>query len=107
MDFRKTSVVSLVAEVQSGHYSARELTQAALDNIDRLDGELNSFCAVDPKQALIDADAIDAAIAKGESMPLAGIPIGVKDLEDAKGFVTTYGSALHTADAVAGATPSW
>ena len=29
---------------------------------------------------------------------LAGIPIGVKDLEDAKGFVTTYGSELHVND---------
>ena len=101
MDFRKTSVISLARDVQSQKISARELTQAALDNISRLDGEINSFCAVDSKQALIDADLVDAAVARGESPPLAGIPIGVKDLEDAKGFVTTYGSALHTDDAVA------
>jgi Asp-tRNA(Asn)/Glu-tRNA(Gln) amidotransferase A subunit family amidase len=101
MDFRKTTVVSLAADVREGRTSARELTQAALANIDRLDGELNSFCAVDPERALNDADGIDAAVAKGESLPLAGIPIGVKDLEDATGFVTTYGSALHTDDPVA------
>lgn len=101
MDFRKTSLISLAADVRFGHYSARELTQAALDNIERLDDELNSFCAVDAIQALTDADAVDAALAKGQSMPLAGIPIGVKDLEEAKGFVTTYGSALHTSDPVA------
>ena len=34
----------------------------------------------------------------GDKGPLAGIPIGVKDLEDARGFVTSYGSALHTDD---------
>ena len=102
MDFRKTSIVSLAKDVQAGNLSARELTQAALKNIEQLDGTLNAFCAVNAKQALDDADTVDAAIKRGESFPLAGIPIGVKDLEDAKGFVTTYGSALHTQDAVAG-----
>jgi Asp-tRNA(Asn)/Glu-tRNA(Gln) amidotransferase A subunit family amidase len=101
MDFRQTSVVSLAEDVRSGRLSARELTQAALENIDRLDGELNCFCAIDAERALEDAALVDAAIAKGEFMPLAGIPIGVKDLEDARGFVTTYGSALHTEDPVA------
>lgn len=101
MDFRKTTVASLAEDVIARRVSARELTQAALDNIDRLDGEINSFCAVDHEQALSDADEIDAAVASGISMPLAGIPIGVKDLEDAKGFVTTFGSALHVDDAAA------
>lgn len=101
MDFRETSVVALSEQVRLKKISARELTEAALGNIDRLDGEINSFCATNPAQALADADRVDALIAKGESLPLAGVPIGVKDLEDAKGFVTTFGSALHTHDAPA------
>ena len=98
MDFRQTSIVSLASQVRNGQLSARTVTQAALANIDRLDDKLNAFCSVNVEQALTDADAVDAAIRRGEALPLAGIPIGVKDLEDAKGFVTTYGSALHTND---------
>ncbi|MEH6556212.1 MAG: amidase [Oceanicoccus sp.] len=101
MDFRKTTVVELAAQVRGKVLSATELTRQALDNIDRLDGEINSFCSVNAEQAITQAGAVDAAIARGENLPLAGIPIGVKDLEDAEGFVTTYGSAMHTADAVA------
>ena len=48
------------------------------------------------------ADAIDARLKHGDPVgPLAGIPIGVKDLEDARGFVTTYGAELHANDAPA------
>ena len=79
--------------------SATEVTQAALDNIDKYDGELNAFCAVNHEDAINQAKQIDNLIQKGETVgKLAGIPIGVKDLEDAKGFVTTFGSELHVND---------
>ena len=49
--------------------------------------------------ALAEADAIDARIAAGaDPGPLAGIPLGVKDLQSAVGYTTTYGSALHADD---------
>ncbi len=101
MDFRETSVVELAKKVRAGEMSARELTSAALQNIKNFDSDINSFCTVNAEQALLEAEKVDAAIASGKHLPLAGIPIGVKDLEDAKGFVTTYGSALHTNDPVA------
>lgn len=101
MDFRQTTIVDLAARVRSRDVSARELVQAALDNIDRLDPLLNCFCSVGAERALADADEIDAAVARGDDLPLAGIPIGVKDLEDARGFVTTFGSALNVDDPVA------
>ncbi len=101
MDFRMTSVVDLAGQVRSKKISSRELTQAVLDNLERIDGEINSFCAIDAEQALVDADAIDALVAKGENLSLAGVPIGVKDLEDARGFITTFGSSLHVQDPVA------
>jgi Asp-tRNA(Asn)/Glu-tRNA(Gln) amidotransferase A subunit family amidase len=102
MDFRKIRVVELAEDVRSKKISARELTQATLDNIDRLNGELNAFCSVNGEDAVDQADALDRRIANGEDAgPLAGIPLGVKDLEDAKGFITTYGSALHVEDAPA------
>ncbi|HJL61325.1 MAG TPA: amidase [Pseudomonadales bacterium] len=101
MDFRETTVIDLVKQVNAKEMSARDLTEAALDNIQRLDGDINSFCAVNSEQALKDADEVDASVARGDNLPLAGIPIGVKDLEDARGFVTSFGSALHADDPVA------
>ncbi len=102
MDFREHSISELVQRVRSRDISARELTEAALSNIERQDKLINAFCAVHPDAALAQADAIDARLAAGEDPgALAGIPIGIKDLEDAAGFVTTYGSALHTGDAPA------
>ena len=48
---------------------------------------------------MAEATAIDDRLASGDPVgPLAGIPIGVKDLEDAAGFTTAYGSALHVDD---------
>jgi len=51
--------------------------------------------SVDADDAIEAADRIDDAVAGGEDPgPLAGIPIGVKDLDDAAGFVTSHGSAV-------------
>ncbi len=103
MDFRETSVIELAQQVNDKARSARELTEAAISNIEQLDPTINAFCAFNPEDALAQADAIDQRIASGETLPLAGIPIGVKDLEDARGFVTSYGSAFHVDDAPAAA----
>ena len=102
MDFRDYSLKDLVNNVQTKQMSAKEITQSALDNIQKYDGELNSFCSVNPEDALLQAEHIESLISKGERVgKLAGIPIGVKDLEDAKGFITTFGSELHANDPVA------
>ena len=84
MDFRDYSLKELANKIHSKEISAKEMTQAALDNIDRYDVKLNAFCAVNHEDALLQAENIDSLIGKGEKVgKLAGIPIGVKDLEDA------------------------
>jgi aspartyl-tRNA(Asn)/glutamyl-tRNA(Gln) amidotransferase subunit A len=94
MDFRRESLGGLADQVRSGTLSARELVAHSLDRIEALNGELNAFVAVNGDAALEAAEAIDDAVAAGDDPgPLAGIPIGVKDLEDAAGYRTTYGSA--------------
>ena len=94
MDFRRTSVAEIAQQVAARAMSAREIVQATLDRIDRYDAEIGAFVAVDGESALAEADAIDARIAGGEDVgALAGVPLAVKDLEDAAGFVTTQGSA--------------
>ncbi len=96
MDFRTTTVAALAADVSAKRTSARELVTSALARIEEIDPRVNAFVAIDGERALADAGAIDARLAAGEDIgPLAGIPIGVKDLEDAAGFRTTQGSAVY------------
>lgn len=104
MDFRDTTVEALAARVAAKEVSARELTTVALRSIDAVNPIINAFVAVDPEAAMAEAGLIDDRLAAGDTVgPLAGIPIGVKDLEDAAGFITTHGSLLHSGDAPAGA----
>ncbi len=102
MDFRRTTIVSLAADVSARRVSARELVETSLARIDAVNGKVNAFVAVDGEAALVEAAALDERLAAGEYVgPLAGIPIGVKDLEDAAGFRTSHGSAFHAQDPVA------
>jgi aspartyl-tRNA(Asn)/glutamyl-tRNA(Gln) amidotransferase subunit A len=102
MDFRRTSLAELSREVQAGSLSARDLVGHALERIEALEPRLNAWAAIDGDRAMDDATAIDRRLAAGDPVgPLAGIPIGVKDLEPAVGFTTAYGSALHVDDPVA------
>ncbi|MGA6927204.1 MAG: amidase family protein, partial [Desulfosarcina sp.] len=86
----------LAARVAKKEISPLELMQATLDRIERTNPELNAFVALRPEAALDEARAMTEKIAAGESPespgPLAGVPVGVKDLEDAAGLVTSYGS---------------
>jgi aspartyl-tRNA(Asn)/glutamyl-tRNA(Gln) amidotransferase subunit A len=66
----------------------------ALERIEATNDKVRAFVASDPERALEAARAVDEAVARGEDPgPLAGIPLGVKDLEDAAGYPTTFGSA--------------
>src|SRR5688572_30167804 len=89
--------------VRRGEASARELTEAALERIERLDGELNAFGAVYPERALAEADRADRRRADGESGPLLGVPIAVKDEIDLAGEVTSRGTDAFTNPAPADA----
>jgi len=96
MDFRTASVVDLAARVRSGSLTAAELVDHALARIDAVNPTVNAFVAVDGDRARAAAEAVDATVASGgDPGPLAGIPLGVKDLEDAAGYVTTHGSVAH------------
>ena len=86
------TVMELAAAVKGGEVSPRELVDAALARIEQHDGALNSFVAVDAEGARAQADALGHRLKAGEEIgALGGVPIGVKDLEDARGFVTTCG----------------
>ena len=102
MDFRQENVEDLAARVTRRELSARDLTAAALARIEATNEAIGAFVAVDGDAAMAEAAEIDQRIANGEDVgPLAGIPIGVKDTEDASGFRTTQGSLLFADRAVA------
>jgi aspartyl-tRNA(Asn)/glutamyl-tRNA(Gln) amidotransferase subunit A len=82
--------------VRDGEASARELVQRSLDAVAEIQGTLNAFVHVDAEGALAAADDVDRARAAGEPLgPLAGVPFGVKDLEDCIGMPTRRGSRWY------------
>jgi len=96
MDFRDQSIKELASDIASGAKSAREVVEASFARIDATNGAVNAFVSLDQVGALAAADRVDECRRNGEALPpLAGIPIGVKDLEDAAGLPTTYGSACY------------
>jgi aspartyl-tRNA(Asn)/glutamyl-tRNA(Gln) amidotransferase subunit A len=82
------------AALRRREFSARELTTAYLGAIEALNGRLNAFITVTPELALRQADAADAALARGEAGNLTGIPLAIKDLFCTAGVRTTAGSRI-------------
>ena len=71
------------------------MVEEALDRIARLDPAINAVVALRAESAHLEAEAIDAGVARGEPAgTLAGVPVLVKDLEDVAGMGTTQGSRL-------------
>jgi aspartyl-tRNA(Asn)/glutamyl-tRNA(Gln) amidotransferase subunit A len=75
--------------------SARELAKDFYDHIERRNPELNAFLALCPERAYAQADRVDAAVAQGQSLlPLAGVPVAIKDVISTEGVLTTCGSKI-------------
>jgi amidase len=77
--------------------SSREVMQAHLKQINRVNPKVNAIVTTVPEDRLMaQAAAADEALAKGSWLgPLHGLPVGVKDLHETQGIRTTYGSPLH------------
>jgi Asp-tRNA(Asn)/Glu-tRNA(Gln) amidotransferase A subunit family amidase len=97
----KRDAWALADAVRAGEVRAAAVLDVHLDRIARLDPELNAVCFLDADAARTRAGAIDAAVARGEDPgPLAGVPIGVKELASVRGWPETHASVVY-ADAVA------
>jgi amidase len=89
------SVRELSGLLVSKQLSARELLDASLAQIDRINPSLNAIVTLDRDGAYANADAVDARRASGAATsPLAGLPIAIKDMEPVKGMRTTKGSPI-------------
>jgi amidase len=89
--------------VRRGEASARELVELVLARIERLEPELKAFVAVYGERALLEADQAAARIRAGESRPLLGVPVAVKDEIDIGGEVTSCGTGAMVSKAPADA----
>jgi len=83
----------IAASVAAGRASAVETIGAALDRIAAARA-LNAVVTVDPERALAEAATIDRRIRRGDDMPLAGVPVVVKDNIWVEGWRITQGSRL-------------
>jgi aspartyl-tRNA(Asn)/glutamyl-tRNA(Gln) amidotransferase subunit A len=87
--------VSAVAEkVGSRELSAVEVARACLDRIAAADPALGAFLQVLDQRAVERARSVDEAVAGGQRLPLAGVPLAVKDVLDIEGIPTTCASRV-------------
>jgi len=89
--------VDLLEALRHKKISAREVMQAHLTQIKRVNSKVNSMITLVPEdQLLAQAAAADEALAAGRWLgPLHGLPVAAKDLHETKGIRTTFGSPLH------------
>jgi len=91
--FQYRSARELAALIASREITPLEVMEHTLQRIETANPKLNAFVALDAERAMDEAKALTESIArKGVPGPLTGIPLGVKDLEDVKGMVTSFGS---------------
>lgn len=86
------TLVQMQRGLARGEFSSRELVQAALDEVARLDPSLHAFLYVDAERTLAQADKADQLPIT--NYPLRGIPIAVKDVLTVEGMPCTAGSKI-------------
>lgn len=89
-----TSIAGTARAYRAGERSPVEVTQACLQRIDELDGQIQAFAAVTAERAMASARAAEAQVRDDRECrrPLLGIPIAVKDNVDVAGVATQAGS---------------
>jgi aspartyl-tRNA(Asn)/glutamyl-tRNA(Gln) amidotransferase subunit A len=94
-ELTELSIAELAPRLRERQLSPVELTEAYLQRIERLDGQLNSFLRVLPDEARAAARAAETEIGRGDWRgPLHGVPLGIKDLFDVAGVPNTLGSKV-------------
>ncbi len=95
--WNQLTISELTARLAQRAVSAREATQACLDQVSRVDGQIKAFLSHDDADALAQADAADQQLASGADFakqPLLGVPIALKDVIAVKDQPLNCGSKI-------------
>ena len=91
----RLTAVEIAQKVKGKEISASEVVEAALRRMEILEPHIRAFSVPTPEVARAAAREVDRKVAAGEDPgPLAGVPIGIKDLVATKGIETAMGSNL-------------
>lgn len=91
--------VELKALMDSRAVSPVEVLESCISRIEEYNPKINAFCATSFERARAEARAVERAILRDQPRGLlSGLPIGIKDLEETEGLLTTYGSPLFRAN---------
>ncbi|MVU76413.1 Asp-tRNA(Asn)/Glu-tRNA(Gln) amidotransferase subunit GatA [Nocardia sp. ET3-3] len=94
-DLTKLSAAELAGKIHAREVSSVEVTEAHIQRIAEVDGEINAFLHVAGEQALLTAAEIDRQVAGGKVVsPLAGVPLALKDVFTTTDMPTTCGSKM-------------
>ena len=97
------TAVELARRLASRQLSAREVLDAHLSQIARINPKVNAICTLVPDQARAEALRLDEEAARGRVRgPLHGLPMAIKDLAATKGIRTTFGSRIYKDNIPAG-----
>jgi aspartyl-tRNA(Asn)/glutamyl-tRNA(Gln) amidotransferase subunit A len=91
------TISELASRLARREVSSRAATQACLDQIQRVDGQIRAFISYDAANALAQADAADRALAEGAAYaerPLLGVPVAIKDVIAVKDQPLNCGSKI-------------
>src|SRR6187401_3150165 len=90
------SAIELVTRLRRKDLSAREVMDAHLSRIERVNPRVNAVVTLVAERAMEDAARADEALARGGTIgPLHGLPVAHKDLVDTAGIRTTRGSLIY------------
>ena len=90
------TAVELAGLIRDGELSARELLEVHLDQIERINLQVNAIVTLTDELAMSQASAADESQARGEPLgPLHGLPVAHKDLVATAGIRTTWGSPIY------------
>jgi aspartyl-tRNA(Asn)/glutamyl-tRNA(Gln) amidotransferase subunit A len=93
VELESLSLSAAREQVRSGRISAVAQTEQHFERIAAADGQIHSFLRLTKERALEQAARVDAAAKAGDPLgPLAGVPVGIKDVLTTRGVETTAGS---------------
>jgi aspartyl-tRNA(Asn)/glutamyl-tRNA(Gln) amidotransferase subunit A len=95
-DLTLLSAAEIARRVRGKEMSAVDAAEPFLGRAEKIGPALNTWITLDREGALREAQAVDEAVARGKTLgPLAGVPVGLKDLIDVAGLRTTAGSQIY------------